>query len=172
MSIDKWLKEKEGKEVKEKKEKIFRNLSDEKILDLKKEAIRKITKKDSKDDKENILLDDFYLSILEFKEWISSRKYLKGDLDKIESWIRILYKKISANDHDEKSNKRLELKKKFRKIPPKLLDQRTRIALNKKLQGVKRTSSDNYYLRKLRNFIEDKLKEANYYTIIKEILDM
>ena len=172
MSIDKWLKEKEGKEVKEKKEKIFRNLPDEKILDLKKEAIRKITKKDSKDDKENILLDDFYLSILEFKEWISSRKYLKGDLDKIESWIRILYKKISANDHDEKSNKRLELKKKFRKIPPELLDQRIRVALNKKLQGVKRTSSDNYYLRKLRNFVEDKLKEANYYTIIKEILDM
>lgn len=172
MSIDKWLKEKEGKEVKEKKEKIFRNLPDEKILDLKKEAIRKITKKDSKDDKENTLLDDFYLSILEFKEWISSRKYLKGDLDKIESWIRILYKKISANDHDEKSNKRLELKKKFRKIPPELLDQRTRIALNKKLQGVKRTSSDNYYLRKLRNFVEDKLKEANYYIIIKEILDM
>jgi len=172
MSIDKWLKEKEGKEVKEKKEKIFRNLSDEKILDLKKEAIRKITKKDSKDDKENILLDDFYLSILEFKEWISSRKYLKGDLDKIESWIRILYKKISANDHDEKSNKRLELKKKFRKIPPELLDQRIRVALNKKLQGVKRTSSDNYYLRKLRNFVEDKLKEANYYIIIKEILDL
>ncbi|MHA1413077.1 MAG: hypothetical protein ACTSUX_11445 [Promethearchaeota archaeon] len=172
MSIDKWLKEKEDKELKEKKEKVFKNLPDHEILDLKKEVIKKITKKDSKGIREESSSDDFFSLILEFKEWISSRKYLKGDLDKIESWIRILHKKISTDNRHIKSNNRLELKKKFRKIPPELLDQRTRIALNKKLQGVKRTSSDNYYLRKLRNFVEDKLKEAKYYTTIKEILDL
>jgi len=43
--------------------------------------------------------------------------------------------------------------------------------LNKKLKGIKRTNSDNYYLRKLKIIIKEKLKDAEYYNIIRDILE-
>jgi hypothetical protein len=39
------------------------------------------------------------------------------------------------------------------------------------LRGVKRSNSDNYYLRKLKKHIGEKLNEAKYYEILKEILE-
>jgi len=66
---------------------------------------------------------------------------------------------------------RTHLIEQFRTIPPTFLDEKTRIAINKKLNGTKRTSSDNYYLRKLQSLIREKLNEAEYYELLKSILD-
>jgi hypothetical protein len=59
----------------------------------------------------------------------------------------------------------------YKSIPVKFLDEKTRIALNKKLRGMKRTNSDNYYLRKLKIIVKEKLKDAEYYNILRDILE-
>ena len=86
MSIDKWLSESDPKK-REQLEKVYNTLPKEKVQDLKKKSIRELTKKKEKekvnDPKSKDILDD----ILEFKEWLNQRNYLKGDLDKIEIWI-------------------------------------------------------------------------------------
>jgi hypothetical protein len=37
---------------------------------------------------------------------------------------------------------------------------------------MKRTNSDNYYLRKIKKQIQEKLIEINYYEILKEVLEI
>ncbi|GAH14295.1 unnamed protein product, partial [marine sediment metagenome] len=44
-------------------------------------------------------------------------------------------------------------------------------AKNKKLKGMNKTNSDNYYLRKLKSIVREKLKEAEYYAILRDILE-
>ncbi|MFX1238617.1 MAG: hypothetical protein ACFE8P_12990 [Promethearchaeota archaeon] len=44
--------------------------------------------------------------------------------------------------------------------------------MNKKLNGQQLTASDHYYLRKLKQEIQLKLKEAKYYDILNNILKM
>jgi hypothetical protein len=36
---------------------------------------------------------------------------------------------------------------------------------------MKKTNSDNYYLRKLKSIVREKLKEAEYYQILRDILE-
>jgi len=175
MSIDKWLSESDPKK-REKLEKVYNALPEEKVQDLKKKSIRELTKKKelqkADDPKIKGILDD----VLEFKEWIDQRNYLKGDIDKIEIWINNLSKKLNRerekNIKESIKDNRGQLIQQFRKIPFNFLDEKTRIAVNKKLHGQKRTNSDNYYLRKLKAEIKEKLYEASYFQILKAITEL
>lgn len=172
MSIEKWL-SKDSKEKQEKIDKRYKDLPEERVLQLKKKKIQDLKKKDKKEEVEKIESDSLLGKIVEFKEWLNQRTYLKGDLDKIVVWIQNLNRKLILESKDQKiNNTKAHLIEQFRKIPPKLLDEKTRIAINKKLNGTKRTSSDNYYLRKLKTLIHEKLNEASYYELLKTILDL
>jgi len=176
MSIDKWLIESESKEIREKKEEIFRKLPQKEVKKLKKKSIKKIVKTDIH--KESEIPDSstsFLDMVLKFKNWLDERTYLKGDIDKIIIKVQNLNKSIEVLN---KMNKKLSsqyyldtLKNLYKQIPPSFLDEKTRIALNKKCRGATRTSSDNYYLRKLKNTIKEKLNEAKYYEILRNILE-
>ena len=175
MSIDKWLSESDPKK-REKIEKVFNALPEEKVQDLKKKSIRELTKKKEikkiDEPKTKDLLDD----ILEFKEWLNQRNYLKGDIDKIEIWINNLSKKFNRERENNRNinirDNKKQLIEQFRRIPANFLDEKTRIAINKKLHGQKRTNSDNYYLRKLKAKINEKLYEASYFEILKAIIQL
>ena len=175
MSIDKWLSESDPKK-REKLEKYYNSLPEEKVQDLKKKSIRGLTKKNEvlrvDVPKTKDILDD----ILEFKEWLNKRNYLKGDMDKIATWIKNLNKKLNRDQtnktKDSIKDERKQLIEQFRLIPATFLDEKTRIAINKKLHGQKRTNSDNYYLRKLKAQITEKLNEASFFEILKEIIEL
>ncbi len=172
MSIDKWLSEKDTKEERMKREAAFKRLSKDEVEDLKKQKIRDMVKKESQKSGEVLEEDKILNKVLEFKEWLNKRTYLKGDIDKIETWIRNLSSTVNSVIVQEsiKSDEKREIIKKYKEIPPKLLDEKTRIALNKKIYGTKRTNSDNYYLRKLKSLIQEKLKEGEYYEILDKII--
>ena len=174
MSIDKWLSEDNSKEDRERSEKIFKTLSEEEVQNLKKKSVRDLTQKKSKIKEVNGKPDDFLSYIIEFKDWLNKRTYLKGDIDKIEIWIKNLNKKLDYENTQgvmAKNNVKSELGTQFKKIPHNFLDEKTRIAINKKMRGSKRTNSDNYYLKKLKTMVQEKLKEASYYEILKKILE-
>ncbi len=176
MSIDKWLSKSNSKEKQEKIDNIYNALPEEEVQDLKKRSIRELTKKDKKKQVEKVDTKGILSDIIEFKGWLNQRTYLKGDLDKIEIWINNLSNKLSLEHKNNKNqtskNNRSRLIKQFRKIHPKFLDEKTRVAINKKLNGIKRTNSDNYYLRKLKAVIKEKLHDASYYEILKEIVEL
>lgn len=174
MALNKWLSDPEIEERRKKKEDMYNSLPEEQIQELKKESIRKIKRVDSK--KEEVSTEDFSDNILkdviEFKNWVDSRTYIKGDIEKIETWIKVLYKKmVSINKVLNKDNYDQDLVEEFRKIPVDFLEEQTRFAVIKKLRNTKRTNSDNYFLRKLKMVVEMKLIEAKYYKILKNILD-
>jgi len=174
MALNKWLSDPEIEEQRKKKEEMYNSLPEEQIQELKKQSIRKIKRDQS--DTEEVPIGEFSDSVLndviEFKNWIDSRTYLKGDLEKIETWIKVLYKKmVSINKALHKNNFDRDLTEDFRKIPVDFLDDQTRLAVIKKLRNTKRTNSDNYFLRKLKMISEIKLIEAKYYKILKNILD-
>ncbi|MEJ2277728.1 MAG: hypothetical protein P8Y70_08280 [Candidatus Lokiarchaeota archaeon] len=110
---------------------------------------------------------------MKFKHWLNQRTYLKGDIPEIETWVKILYKKLQSEikKSEFQNIERDDLIDKFNRIPPRFLDEKTRIALNKKIRNSKRTNSDNYYLRKLKKEIEEESEKARFYEILKEILD-
>jgi hypothetical protein len=176
MSIDKWLSKSNSKEKQEKIDNIYNALPEEEVQDLKKRSIRELTKKDKKKQVEKVDTKGILSDIIEFKGWLNQRIYLKGDLDKIEIWINNLSNKLSLEHKNNKNqtskNNRSRLIKQYRKIHPKFLDEKTRVAINKKLNGIKRTNSDNYYLRKLNAVIKEKLHDASYYEILKEIVEL
>ena len=175
MSMDKWL----SKEISEKKkriDKLYKELPEEKVQDLKKKKIKELKKETNKKNNEKVESNSFLRDIIEFKEWLNQRTYLKGDLDKLQIWITNLSKKLhiensKKTDQHEKGERTLLIEQ-FRQIPPNFLDEKTRIAINKKLHGTKRTNSDNYHLRKLNSLIGEKLCEASYYKVIKKILEL
>jgi hypothetical protein len=179
MSIDKWLSDEEWLEKKRKRDQTYKKLSKEEKKELELKSIKNLIGEEEDDSdeelRENQVKEDYFLEkIVEFKEWLDSRTYLKGDKSKIEMWVSNLHRILHINHHKankpkEKSKK--ELIKDFRRIPPDFLDEQIRIAINKKLRGQERTRSDNYYLRKLRKEIEEKLKELKYYKILEDILD-
>ena len=174
MALNKWISDPEIEEMRKKKEEMYNSLPEEQIQELKKESIRKIKRIHS--DKEEVPTEDFSDNILkdviEFKNWVDSRTYLKGDIEKIETWIKVIYKKmVSINKVLNKGNFDQDLDEDFRKIPVDFLDEQTRLAVIKKLRDTKRTNSDNYFLRKLKMIVEIKLIEAKYYKILKNILD-
>ncbi|MFX0187675.1 MAG: hypothetical protein ACFE8A_08065 [Candidatus Hodarchaeota archaeon] len=174
MSMDKWFTKYKSKEEKNKIEEFFKVLPEEKVQELKKKSVRDLTQRKRKNKEIKNKPDDFLSYVIEFKDWLNKRTYLKGDIDKIETWIRNLNKKLDAEKVQgllAKNNVKSQLINQFRKIPHNILDEKTRIAINKKIREAKRNSSDNYYLRKLKTTIQEKLKEASYYGILKKILE-
>jgi hypothetical protein len=175
MSIDKWISKKDTKEE-QRREKAFKNLSEGEVKELKKKKIRSIAEKSDQKSAETLDDDNFLQEILKFKEWLNQRTYLKGDIDKIETWITNLYSGIKyeaefkARSVDIKDKKNII--ENYKKIPPKFLDEKIRIAINKKIHGMTRTNSDNYYLKKLRSILKEKLIESNYYEILDKILKL
>ena len=174
MSINKWLSDKDSKEEEIKREKLFKALPQEKVQELKKRKIRDLTEKEKLNADLNTKKEDFLSNILEFKDWLNQRNYLKGDLDKIETWVLNLYKTVEFEQESRLSliSDRKQLIDKYKKIPPKFLDEKTRVAINKKLYNSKKTSSDYYILRKLKEMVNNKLKEAEYYHILRRILEI
>jgi len=174
MSIDKWLSEKDIKKERMKREATFKRLTKEEVQELKKKKVRDIVKKDDKISNEILEEDRFLTKVFEFKDWLNQRTYLKGDIDKLEIWIRNLYSTVNfeleKTDKLIDNNDKMKIIKKYKEIPPKLLDEKTRVAINKKIYGTKRTNSDNYYLRKLKSLIQEKLKEGEYYEILDKII--
>ncbi|MHA2394658.1 MAG: hypothetical protein ACXAEX_22240 [Promethearchaeota archaeon] len=174
MSIDKWLSEEDSSKEKIRREKAFKSLSEGEVKELKKKKIRDIVQKDEKKSKDAPENERILKDVIEFKEWLNQRTYLKGDVDKIEIWIKNLYTSIEYEaERREKSidgKNRKNLIEDYKTIPPKFLEEKTRIAINKKLHGIKRTNSDNYYLRKLRSVVKEKLNESAYYEILDKIL--
>ncbi len=174
MSIDKWLSEKDSKEDRMKREAAFKRLTKDEVQELKKKKIRDMVKKKSQISSKILEEDRILNKVIEFKDWLNQRTYLKGDIDKIEIWIRNLHSTVqSVIEQKEKlieKDEKREIIKKYKEIPPKLLDEKTRVAINKKIYGTKRTNSDNYYLRKLKSLIQEKLKEGEYYEILDEII--
>ena len=175
MSIDKWLEDPSAKERKRKLNEKFEKLPDEKVQELKKKKIQNIIRETEVEGPQSKEENGFLSLIIEFKEWLNQRHYLKGDLDKIEAWINNLYLKLGSEaieiSNEEKKSIKSQLKEEFKEIPVNFLDEKIRIALNKKLNGKKKTSSDAYYLRKLKTIIQEKLKEAKYYETLRKIIE-
>ena len=175
MSMDKWLDDEETKEKKKKRNEIYSSLSNEEKNDLSKQKIRELVKKDEITSSFDESRKGFLTKVLEFKDWLDNRAYIKGDIERIQTWVENLYSMvdISINFQNKASinNGKVPLINSYKSIPVKFLDEKTRIALNKKLRGMKRTNSDNYYLRKLKIIVKEKLKDAEYYNILRDILE-
>ncbi len=180
--MDKWLSNTPPEGKPPNKKDVKNKIPKEKMEEFKKRKINELIGKKSqpKNKVEKIELksreNDFLSYVIEFKEWLNKRNYLKGDLDKIESWIKNLYLKldeylVQESTADIKA-KKTQIKDEYKDIPPTFLDEKTRIAINKKIRGTKKTSSDTYYLRKLKETLTKKLKEARYYEILKRILEI
>ena len=174
MSIEKWISDKDSKEERMKREKAFKQLSKEEVQELKKTKIRDIVKKEEQKPGEDSERVKLLHEVNEFKNWLNQRTYLKGDIDKIETWIKNLYLTVKIESEQKSklaiSNDKKKIVEKYKKIPATFLDEKTRVALNKLLRSTKRTNSDNYYLRKLKSHIQEKLKEAEYHELLSEIL--
>ena len=175
MSMDKWLDDDDTKENKKKRNEIYSSLSNEEKKELKQQKVRDLVKKDIITSSFDESRKDFLTKVLEFKDWLENRTYIKGDIERIQTWVENLYSMVDANinfhNKNNSNNGKEAMINSYKSIPVKFLDEKTRIALNKKLKGIKRTNSDNYYLRKLKIIIKEKLKDAEYYNIIRDILE-
>jgi hypothetical protein len=173
--MDKWLDDDETKENKKRRNEIYNSLSNEEKNDLSKKKIRELVKKDEITSSFDESRKDFLTKVLEFKNWLDNRSYIKGDIERVQAWIENLYSMVDISINFQKraefNNGKENLVNSYKTIPVKFLDEKTRIALNKKLKGITRTNSDNYYLRKLKNIIKEKLKDAEYYNILRDILE-
>jgi len=174
MSIDKWLKQ-DKEEDSNKNVESDKKIQEQQLKELKNKKLQQLNreikeKKTSRSDSDNFL--NYFV---EFRDWLNKRTYLKGDLDEIATWINNLYNKLTLEvpqtDDEDNDTERLDLKKQYKKIPLSFLDDKTRIAINKIVYGQNRSNSDNYYVKKLNLEIQDKLKEAEYYRILKKILE-
>ena len=175
MSMDKWLDDDGTKENKKKRNELYSSLSNEEKNDLSKQKIRELVKKDDITSSFDENRKSFLTKVLEFKDWLDNRSYIKGDIERIQTWIENLYSmvhiSINFQNKTRLNNGEDPLINSYKSIPVKFLDEKTRIALNKKLRGMKRTNSDNYYLRKLKIIVKEKLKDAEYYNILRDILE-
>ena len=175
MSIDKWIDDEDTIEEKKKREEIYNSLSKEEKEDLKHKKIRALVQKGKQKEllssKSKNLLD----KVIEFKDWIDNRTYIKGDIERIETWVEnlniLLRESLESRTMQNKEERTKTVIQDYKSIPVNFLDEKTRIALNKKLKGMNKTNSDNYYLRKLKSIVREKLKEAEYYAILREILE-
>ncbi|MBY8979068.1 MAG: hypothetical protein KGD72_01640 [Candidatus Lokiarchaeota archaeon] len=173
--MDKWLDDEETKEKKKKRNEIYSSLSNEEKNDLSKQKIRELVKKDEITSIFDESRKSFLTKVLEFKDWLDNRAYIKGDIERIQTWVENLYSMVDISINFQTktrfNNGEETLINRYKSIPVKFLDEKTRIALNKKLKGIKKTNSDNYYLRKLNNIVKEKLKDAEYYAILRDILE-
>ncbi len=179
MSMDKWLstqnkKSEESDKTKQPSEQQIQEVKRKKIKEiLNDKTIRNENAKDTSFNEEN---DDFIVAVKDFANWLTHRTYIKGDNEKIEVEVRNLYEKMKSNNF-QVANKTInksksQLIEELKEIPPTFLEEKIRIALNKKLRGVSLTTSDQYYLKKLKGNIEEKLKEARYYQLLKLNLEI
>jgi hypothetical protein len=175
MSIDKWLDDDDTIEKKKKREELYNSLSKEEKKDLKRKKIRDLVQKAKQTEILSEKRRDLLNNVIEFKEWLDNRIYIKGDIERIETWVENLHYILRENIESQNSQNNEEKRKvqiqNFNSIPINFLDEKTRIALNKKLKGINRTNSDNYYLRKLKSTVREKIKEAEYYEILRDILE-
>ncbi len=173
--MDKWLDDKDTAEEKKLREETYAKLSKGEKKDLKVQKIRKIVQKNENASNKNDKRTEFLNSVIEFKDWLDNRSYLKGDLERIETWVANLYLILTASLEQQKEASgefgKKHLINNYKSIPVNFLDEKTRIALNKKLKNTTRTNSDNYYLKKLKKLVKEKIKEFEYYDILREILD-
>ena len=173
MSMEKWIKNYVSDEEKKKRDETYNKLSREEKKDLKKQKVKELVSKKEAAKNELPPSKNFLSEILEFQTWLNNRNYIAGDVDKIEIWIKNLYNKLNSDylkiQLEEKNTG--DLIEQYKQIPANFLEEKIRIALNKKLKGMKKTSSDSYYLKKLKSIVQEKLKEADYYEIIREILE-
>lgn len=176
MSIDKWLSDKDSNEEKARREKAFQKLTDEEVYELKRKKIRDIVKKEVQNVNEISEREKILLKVIEFKDWLNQRTYIKGDFERIETWIKNLNSMIMVasleNQKTDLYNEKKKIIAKYKEIPPNFLDEKTRIALNKLIHGTQRTNSDNYYIRKLKNNLKGKLKESEYYNILNKLIEI
>jgi len=175
MSIEKWLDDEATIEERKKREEIYKSLSKEEKSDLKQRKVRDLVKKVKQNEKISEERRDLLTKVIEFKDWLDNRTYIKGDMERIETWIENLYillRESLDNQNSQNSEEgRKSIIQNYKSIPVNFLDEKTRIALNKKLKGMKKTNSDSYYLRKLKSTVREKLKEAEYYEILRVILE-
>ena len=176
MSIDKWFSKRDVDEEKIKRDKKFQKLSMEEVQELKKKKVRDLVHRKSSKSVEVLEEDDLLLEIIEFKNWLNHRTYLKGDREKIEVKVTNLYSKIKS-EHSQKAklkekSERRQLIKNYKEIPVEFLDEKTRIAVSKIIHSGKKTNTDHYYLRKLKKLVQEKLFEAKYYEILDKILKL
>ncbi|NVM17397.1 MAG: hypothetical protein HWN80_06740 [Candidatus Lokiarchaeota archaeon] len=175
MSIDKWLDDEDTIEERKKREEIYKSLSKEEKHDLKQQKVRDLIQKVKQKEIISEPRKDLLTKVIEFKDWLDNRTYIKGDIERIETWVEnlhILLRESLENHNSQYSEKEKKIIiQNYNSIPVNFLDETMRIAINKKLKGMKRTNSDNYYLRKLKNIIKEKLKEAEYYNILRDILE-
>ncbi|MHA1458939.1 MAG: hypothetical protein ACTSQR_04665 [Promethearchaeota archaeon] len=173
--MEKWLDDDETKENKKKRNEMYSSLSNEEKNNLNKQKIRELVKKDEENSSFDESRKGFLTKVLEFKDWLDNRSYIKGDIERIQTWVENLHSMVDISIYFQNkttnTNGEETLINSYKSIPVKFLDEKTRIALNKKLKGIKRTNSDNYYLRKLKIIIKEKLKDAEYYSILRDILE-
>ena len=175
MSIEKWLDDEATIEERKKREEIYKSLSKEEKSDLKQRKVRDLVKRVKQNEIISEERRDLLTKVIEFKDWLDNRTYIKGDMERIETWIENLYILLresldNQNSHNSEDGRKSIIQN-YKSIPVNFLDEKTRIALNKKLKSMKKTNSDNYYLRKLKSTVRTILKEAEYYEILRVILE-
>ena len=140
MSIDKWIDDEDTIEEKKKREEIYNSLSKEEKKDLKQQKIRNLVQKSKEKEllssKSKNLLD----KVIEFKDWIENRTYIKGDIERIETWVEnlniLLRESLESQTMQNKEERTKTVIQDYKSIPVNFLDEKTRIALNKKLKGM------------------------------------
>jgi len=169
MSLNKWLKEdKSSKNKKKSRAAIISPFKEQKLKKIKESIIKQKQKPESKDN-----IDIFLSYVSEFKEFLNSRTYLRGDIEHIISWINNLNYKYKELLNLENSidpvnkNTKIEL---LKDIPPTFLDEKLTLALKKYVYRDNMNNSDKYYLRKLKKIAKDELKKAKLYQILDKIL--
>jgi hypothetical protein len=175
MSIEKWLDDEATIEERKKREEIYKSLSKEEKNDLKQQKARDLAQRAKEKEIISDERKDLLNKVIEFKDWLDIRTYIKGDIERIETWIETLYILLresleNQDNHDNEDGKKGMIED-YKSIPVDFLDEKTRIALNKKLRGMKKTNSDNYYLRKLTTIVREKINDVKYYYILRDILE-
>ena len=169
MSIDKWLVDEKMELKKKLRDQKFQSLPIEEKEKLKKKQIREILKEENSNLNENS--GKFFNHVIKFKDWINNRNYLRGDIQKIEVWIRNLNEILNLEHEEQNKLDKPDLKELYKIIPPDFLDDKYRMIMYKKLNLKRLDNSDRYYLKKLKILIKKKLTEAQYYEILNRILE-
>jgi len=154
---------------KKRRDQKFQSLTIEEKENLKKKQIREILNEKIPTRNENS--GNFFEQVIKFKDWLNNRHYLKGDIQKIEVWIRNLYELLNLENDKNNSLDKSELKELYKTIPPDILDDKYRMIFYKKINAKRLDNSDRYYLKKLKISIRKKLTEARYYEILNRILE-
>ena len=98
--------------------------------------VQKNKEKEPLNSKSKNLLD----KVIEFKDWIDNRTYIKGDIERIETWVEnlniLLRESLESQTIQNKEERMKTVIQDYKSIPVNFLDEKTRIALNKKLKGI------------------------------------